>query len=39
VVSWERDGEVCGISLVRAEDLSGMVKGLLGPTMKEVLAG
>ena len=39
VVSWEKDGEVCCISLVKAEDLMGMVKGLLGPMMEELSAG
>ena len=39
VVSWERDGKVCCISLVRAEDFTEMVKGLLGPMMKEIIVG
>ena len=37
VVSWEKDGEVCCISLIKAEDFTEMVKGLLGPMMKEVV--
>lgn len=37
VVSWERDGEVCCISLIKAEYFAGMVKGTLGPMMKEIL--
>ena len=37
VVSWERDGKICCISLVKAEDFTEMVKGLLGPMMKEVI--
>ena len=36
LVSWERDGRVCCISLIKAEDFAGMVKGLLGPMMKEM---
>ncbi len=39
VVSWEKDGKVCCLSLVKAEDLTGMVKGLLGPMMEEIIAG
>ena len=39
VVSWEKDGEVCCISLVKAEELTGMVKGLLGPMMEGIIAG
>ena len=36
VISWEKEGEVCCISLVKAEDLMEMVKGLLGPMMKDM---
>ncbi|OGQ25096.1 MAG: AbrB family transcriptional regulator [Deltaproteobacteria bacterium RIFCSPHIGHO2_02_FULL_60_17] len=39
VVSWEKDGEVCCISLVKADELTGMVKGLLGPMMEGIIAG
>jgi AbrB family looped-hinge helix DNA binding protein len=39
VITWERDGEVCCISLIKVEDLTEMVKGMLGPLMKEVLQG
>jgi len=38
VISWEKDGEVCCISLIKVEDLAEMVKGLLGPMMKEIIA-
>lgn len=37
VISWEKDEEVCCISLIKAEDFAEMVKGLLGPMMKEIL--
>ena len=37
VVSWEKDGEVCCISLIRVDDLADMVKGRLGLLMKEIL--
>ena len=36
LVSWEKDGQVCCISLIKAEDFGGMVRGLLGPMMKEM---
>jgi len=36
VISWEKNGEVCCISLIKAEDLMEMVKGLLGPMMKDI---
>ncbi len=38
VISWEKDGEVCCISLIKAEDFTDTVKDLLGPIMKELIA-
>ena len=37
VISLEKDGKVCCISLIKAEDFAGMVKGLLGQMMKEII--
>ncbi len=37
VMTWEKDGEVCCITLVRVEQLTEMVKGVLGPVMKDIL--
>ena len=36
VISWEKDGKVCCISLIKAQELAGMVKGMLGPLMKDI---
>lgn len=36
VISWEREGQVCCISLIKVADLTEMVKGMLGPVMKEI---
>lgn len=36
VVSIQKDGETCCISLIKAETFSGMVKGMLGPMLEEV---
>jgi AbrB family looped-hinge helix DNA binding protein len=36
VMSWEKDGKVCCISLIKVEDFTEMVKDLLGPIMKEM---
>lgn len=36
VTTWEKNGEVCCISLIKVEDLVGMVKDMLGPVMKEI---
>jgi len=37
VISWEKDGKTCCISLIKAEELTVMVKDMLGPVMKEML--
>ena len=36
LVSWEKAGRVCCLSLIKAEDLRGMVRGFLGPMMEEM---
>ncbi len=36
VVSMERNGKVCCLSLIKADELEGMVKSMLGPVMDEV---
>ena len=37
VVIMRKGGGVCCISLIKADELSGMVRGLLGPVMQDVL--
>ena len=37
VITWEKDGKVCCLSMIKVEELSGMIKGLLGPLMGDVL--
>ena len=37
LVSWEKDGKICCMFLIKAEELAGMVKSMLGPIMKEIL--
>ena len=37
ITSWEKNGEICCIALVKASNLETMVRGLLGPVMKDVL--
>ncbi len=37
VISWERDGQLCCLSLIKVEEFSGMVKGVLGPLMGDLL--
>jgi len=36
VISWESDGEVCCLALIKTDELAGMVKDMLGPMMKEI---
>jgi len=37
VISWEKEGAICCISLIRVEELSDMVKNMLGPLMTGVI--
>ena len=37
VITWEKEGKLCCISLIKAEEFGGMIKGLLGPLMGDVL--
>jgi AbrB family looped-hinge helix DNA binding protein len=36
LVSWQKDGRVCCMSLIRTEELSGMVREILGPMLQEI---
>ena len=37
VTSWEKNGKVYCISLIKAEEFTEMVKGILGPVMQDIL--
>ena len=37
VTTWEKDGKVCCIALIKADNLETMVKSMLGPVMKDIL--
>ena len=37
LISWEKDGKICCISLIKADELAGMVKDMLGPLMKDMV--
>ena len=39
LLTWEKDGEICCMSLVRTQALTGMVKDFLGPMMGELTSG
>ncbi len=36
IATWEKDGEVCCITLIKVDELVQMVKEQLGPIIKEV---
>ena len=35
LISWEKDGSICCLALMKVDTLSGMVKGILGPLLHE----
>jgi antitoxin PrlF len=37
IVMWKKGEEVCCISLIKVEALTSMVKGMLGPLMKDLI--
>lgn len=37
VVSWEKNGEMCCLTLIKTEYFEEMVKNFLGPMMKEMI--
>jgi AbrB family looped-hinge helix DNA binding protein len=37
LVTWEKDGQVCCLSLVRAENLAEMVREMLQPIMQGIV--
>jgi AbrB family looped-hinge helix DNA binding protein len=37
VISWEKDGKTCCLTLIKAEELTDMVRNLLGPLMQDVI--
>ncbi len=38
VVAWQKKGRICCLSLIKADELTDMVKGILGPMMGETEA-
>ena len=39
LISWERDGEVCCLALMKVGNLSGMVQGILNPLVQDLNKG
>lgn len=39
LVSWEKDGKVCCMSLIKTDAFAEMVKEFMGPMMQDMVAG
>ena len=37
IVSWEKNGCICCLGLIKADELMPMLKDMLGPIMKDML--
>jgi antitoxin PrlF len=37
ITSWEKDGKICCLALIKAGNLETLVKSMLGPVMKDIL--
>ena len=35
LISWEKEGSICCLALMKTENLSGMVQGVLSPLMND----
>jgi AbrB family looped-hinge helix DNA binding protein len=38
LILWRKDGKVCCMTLIKADELTGMVRGRLGPLMKDIIS-
>ncbi len=36
LITWESDGKICCISLVKADDMAELAKNMLGPLMTQI---
>ena len=39
VTSFEKDGKVCCLSFIKADELTDMITNMLGPVMDEIIRG
>lgn len=37
LVTWEQEGRVCCLTLIKTDELAGMVKDVLGPLVEEIM--
>jgi AbrB family looped-hinge helix DNA binding protein len=38
LILWRKNGDVCCMTLVKADELTDMVRGRLGPLMKDIIS-
>ncbi len=38
VITWRKQGSVCCVTLVKADEFTGMIKDLLGPMAQELVS-
>jgi len=38
LIAWRRGGAVCCLTLIKADELRGMVRSKLGPLMKDIIS-
>ncbi len=38
LIAWKKDGAICCMSLIKADELKSLVRGKLGPLMKDILS-
>lgn len=36
LISWEKDGDICCLTLIKADNLAEQVRGFLGPIMSNI---
>ena len=39
LITWQNEGKLCCLSLIKTDEMAGMIKNLLGPMMQEVAGG
>ena len=38
LIAWKKNGAVCCMTLIKADELRGMVRNKLGPIMKDIIS-
>jgi AbrB family looped-hinge helix DNA binding protein len=38
LIAWRKDGAVCCMTLIKADELKSMVRGKLGPLMRDIIS-